>query len=51
MTAADALARALERRRCENGLGSTLTLEERVDEYLAQHDAEPETIQAPVTPQ
>ncbi|MCA1678918.1 MAG: hypothetical protein LC777_08235 [Actinobacteria bacterium] len=42
--AAEALERALERLRRENGIGGTLTLEELVDEYLAQHDAEPETI-------
>ena len=43
--AAEALERALERLRRQNGVGSTLTLEELVDEYLAQHDAEPETIE------
>jgi FMN phosphatase YigB (HAD superfamily) len=43
--AADALARALERLRRKKGLGSALTLEEFVDEYLAQHEAEPETIE------
>ena len=42
--AADALERKLERIRRETGLGSSLTLEELVEEYLAQHDAEPETI-------
>ena len=42
--AADALERALERLRRENGLGSALTLQDLVDEYLAQHEAEPETI-------
>src|SRR3954453_186847 len=42
--AAEALERALERLRRRNGVGSGLTLEELVDEYLAQHDAEPETI-------
>ena len=42
--AADALERALERLCRQNGVGSTLTLTELVDEYLAQHDAEPETI-------
>ena len=30
--------------RRQNGVGSTLTLRELVEEYLAQHDAEPETI-------
>lgn len=43
--AADALERALERLRRQTGLGSTLTLEELVDEYLAQHEAEPETLE------
>ena len=42
--AAEALERALERLRRQNGVGSTLTLKDLVDEYLAQHDAEPETI-------
>src|SRR5215218_7123836 len=42
--AAEALERALEHLRRQNGVGSTLTLEELVEEYLAQHDAEPETI-------
>src|SRR4051794_31090968 len=42
--AAEALERALEQVRRRNGVGSTLTLEELVEEYLAQHDAEPETI-------
>jgi hypothetical protein len=42
--AAEALERALERLRRSNGVGSTLTLKELVDEYLVQHDAEPETI-------
>src|SRR6266511_1131030 len=35
---------ALERVRRERGCGSALTLGELVDEYLAQHDGEPETI-------
>jgi integrase len=30
--------------RRQKGVGSTLTLKELVEEYLAQHDAEPETI-------
>src|SRR6266536_3401531 len=42
--AAEALERALEHLRRQKGVGSTLTLKELVDEYLAQHDAEPETI-------
>src|SRR5215216_2917268 len=42
--APEALERALEQLRRQNGVGSTLTLTELVDEYLAQHDAEPETI-------
>src|SRR5213593_2741098 len=41
---AEALERALEHLRRQNGVGSTLTLKELVEEYLAQHDAEPETI-------
>ncbi len=43
--AAEALERALEHLRRQSGVGSTLTLKELVDEYLAQHDAEPETIE------
>ncbi len=42
--AAEALERALEHLRRQNGVGSTLTLKELVEEYLAQYDAEPETI-------
>ncbi len=42
--AGEALERALERVRRANGTGSTLTLAQLVDEYLAQHDAQPETI-------
>jgi hypothetical protein len=42
--AAEALERALEHLRRQRGVGSTLTLKELVAEYLAQHDAEPETI-------
>jgi hypothetical protein len=34
--AAEALERALERLRRQNGVGSTLTLRELVEEYLAQ---------------
>src|SRR3954469_9850195 len=42
--AAEALERALERLLRRKGVASTLTLGELVEEYLAQHDAEPETI-------
>jgi hypothetical protein len=42
--AAEALERALEHLRRQKGVGSTLTLKELVEEYLAQYDAEPETI-------
>ncbi|MGH3047570.1 MAG: tyrosine-type recombinase/integrase, partial [Gaiellaceae bacterium] len=42
--AADALARALERLRREQGLVEAPTLRELVDVYLAQHDGEPETV-------
>lgn len=42
--AAEALKRALERLRRQNGVGSQVTLAELINEYLAQHDAEPETI-------
>ncbi len=42
--AGDALERALERVRRATGTGSALTLAQLVDEYLAQHDAQPETI-------
>jgi len=35
----------LERVRRANGTGSALTLAALVDEYLAQHDAQPETIE------
>src|SRR5438094_2518012 len=41
----EALERALERLRRANGTGTTLTLAALVDEYLAQHDAQPETIE------
>ena len=43
--AGEALERALERLRRANGTAGTLTLAELVDEYLAQHDAQPETIE------
>src|SRR5215208_4769126 len=43
--AGEALERALERLRRANGTANTLTLTELVDEYLLQHDAEPETIE------
>jgi hypothetical protein len=36
--AAEALERALEHLRRQKGVGSTLTLRELVEEYLAQHD-------------
>ena len=42
--ASEALGRALERLRREQRVSSSLTLAELVDEYLAQHDAEPVTI-------
>jgi hypothetical protein len=43
--AAEALERALERLRQEQGLADAPTLSELVETYLAQHDAEPETIE------
>jgi len=43
--ACESLERLLERMRRANGIGSTLTLTGLVDEYLAQHDAQPETIE------
>src|SRR5207249_4174390 len=43
--ASEALERALERVRRERGCGTALTLAELVDEYLAQHDGESETIE------
>jgi hypothetical protein len=43
--AAEALERALERLRREQGLAGGPTLSELVEAYLAQHDAEPETIE------
>ena len=43
--AAEALERVLERLRRQSGVGRTVTLSELVEEYLAQHEAEPETIE------
>jgi hypothetical protein len=43
--ASEALERALDRVRRERGCGTALTLAELVDEYLAQHDGEPETVE------
>src|SRR5207249_6764193 len=43
--ASEALERALERVRRERGCGSALTLGQLVDEHLAQHDCEPETVE------
>src|SRR6266542_2892132 len=43
--ARESLARALARVRRANGTGTTLTLDGLVDEYLAQHDAQRETIE------
>jgi len=43
--AREALERELEVLRRVDGVGSSLTLAELVDEYLAQHDAEPITIE------
>jgi integrase len=43
--ASDALERALERLRREGQMTRTLTLAELVEEYLAQHDAEPVMIE------
>lgn len=42
--ATEALDRSLERLRRATGTGSTLTLAQLVDEYMAEHDAQPETI-------
>src|SRR5207253_6276936 len=42
--AEQALGRALERSRQEQGLAPTPTLSELLEIYLAQHDTEPETI-------
>ncbi len=43
--ATEALERALDRLRQEQGLAEGPTLSELVEAYLAQHDAEPETIE------
>ena len=43
--AREALERALERVRRSNGTGRSPTLAELVGEYLAQHDAQPETVE------
>jgi hypothetical protein len=43
--ASESLERALERVRRANATGSALTLPGLVDENLAQHDAQPETIE------
>src|SRR6266542_3864467 len=43
--ASEALERALERVRRERGCGTAMTLAELVDEYLAQHGGERETIE------
>jgi len=43
--AAEALERALERLRREERVSPSLTLAELVDEYLAQHDVQPVTLQ------
>jgi hypothetical protein len=43
--ASEALECALERLRGERGCGSALTLCELVDEYMAQHDGGPETVE------
>src|SRR3954453_5286226 len=43
--AGEALERALERLRRANGTATTLTLATLVKEYLAQHDAQPETVE------
>ena len=43
--ARESLERALERVRRANGTRTALTLTGLVDEYLAQHDAQPETIE------
>src|SRR6266516_6141816 len=43
--ASEALERALERVRRERGCGTAMTLAELVNEYLAQHDGERETIE------
>ena len=43
--AADALKRALEELRRENGTARALTLADLVDQYLVQHDAAPVTVE------
>jgi FMN phosphatase YigB (HAD superfamily) len=43
--AREALERALERLRREQRVSRSLTLRQLVDEYLAQHEGEPETIE------
>src|SRR5438093_3324923 len=43
--ASEALEGALERVRRERGCGSALTIGQLVDEHLAQHDCEPETVE------
>jgi integrase len=43
--AREALSRALERVRRSSGIGRTPTLADLVDEYLAHHDAQPETVE------
>ena len=43
--AAEALERALDRLRQEQGLADGMTLSDLVEAYLAEHDAEPETIE------
>jgi hypothetical protein len=43
--AAEALERALERLRRSSVMASAITLTELVDEYLAKHDAQAETIE------
>ncbi len=43
--AREAIERALERLRRSDGTAGSLTLAELVDEYLAQHDAQAETIE------
>lgn len=43
--AREALERSLEKQRRRNGSGKTLTLAELADQYLAQHDAAPVTLE------
>lgn len=45
LAASQALERELDRLRQEQGLRETPALSELVDAYLAQHDAEPETLE------